>query len=489
MRGIVSAAGYVPWHRLDRAAIGDLFGTAPGRGTRSVASYDEDTTTMAVEASRFAIRSLAGDPEPKSVLFATAEPAYQEKTNATALHAALRLDSSVPADDLCGNVRGGAGALGLALRGSEPLVLVAAAGIRTGLPTGPDEDRGGDGAAALLIGSATGSGTHPDAGPDGPSPLLAEWLGGASRTEEFLDRWRSPGSPHTKQWEDRFGESVYVPLGEEAWNAALKEANGGTGLDPSGIDTVVVAGPHTRACASLRRRLGVEQDAFADDLSGSVGNTGAAHPLLLLTRALEHASPRQIIALVTLADGADVQLFRTTDAIAMHEPFRSVDTQIEAGATGLPYGKFLAWRGMLELEPPRRPEPSRPAAPPSRRNRQWKFAFTGSRDRSSGALHLPPQRVSWDGGALDEMEPAPMADSTGTVVTFTVDRLAYSPSPPVVFAVVDFDTGGRLPCELTDVDPGTVSIGERVEMTFRRLHTADGIHNYFWKARPIRDGR
>ena len=25
-----------------------------------------------------------------------------------------------------------------------------------------------------------------------------------------------------------------------------------------------------------------------------------------------------------------------------------------------------------------------------------------------------------------------------------------------------------------------------VEMTFRRLNTADGIANYFWKARPVR---
>jgi hydroxymethylglutaryl-CoA synthase len=25
----------------------------------------------------------------------------------------------------------------------------------------------------------------------------------------------------------------------------------------------------------------------------------------------------------------------------------------------------------------------------------------------------------------------------------------------------------------------------RVEMTFRRLFTADGIANYFWKARPV----
>ena len=79
-----------------------------------------------------------------------------------------------------------------------------------------------------------------------------------------------------------------------------------------------------------------------------------------------------------------------------------------------------------------------------------------------------------------------MADVLGTVATFTVDRLSYSPSPPVVFAVVDFDGGGRLPLELTDIDASDVHIGDRVEMTFRKLFTADGINNYFWKARPVR---
>jgi uncharacterized OB-fold protein len=58
----------------------------------------------------------------------------------------------------------------------------------------------------------------------------------------------------------------------------------------------------------------------------------------------------------------------------------------------------------------------------------------------------------------------------------------------MVFAVVDFDGGGRLPVELTDVDAAAVQVGDRVEMTFRRLSTADGIHNYFWKARPCRGG-
>ena len=79
-----------------------------------------------------------------------------------------------------------------------------------------------------------------------------------------------------------------------------------------------------------------------------------------------------------------------------------------------------------------------------------------------------------------------MADAVGEIVTVTVDRLAYSPSPPVVFAVVDFEGGGRMPVELADVDPDAVAIGDQVEMTFRRLNSADGIHNYFWKARPVR---
>ena len=49
------------------------------------------------------------------------------------------------------------------------------------------------------------------------------------------------------------------------------------------------------------------------------------------------------------------------------------------------------------------------------------------------------------------------------------------------------DGGGRLPVELCDLDADEVRIGAKVEMTFRRLSTADGIPNYFWKARLVRE--
>jgi hydroxymethylglutaryl-CoA synthase len=468
MRGIIGAAGYVPYWRLDRSGIAAVFGAGGGRGTRSVASYDEDTTSMGVEAARLALRS-SGSARPGALWFATAAPAYLDKTNATAIHAALRLDADTPALDFGGAIRSGVGALAAALR-SDGAVLVVTADQRDGLPTSGDEAAGGDGAAAVLVGS------------DADGPVVSELLGAGSATEEFIDRWRTPGERRSKVWEERFGETKYVPLGEQAWNAALKAAE----VTPAQVDRLIVAGSHARAIRALTNRLGVAKEARADDLGASVGYTGTAQPAQLLAAALEQAAPGEVVALVSLADGVDVLVFRTTDALASYAPARTVAAQVTNGAD-LPYGKFLSWRGTVTLEPPRRPEPDRISAAVAGRTEKWKYAFVGSRDRSSEALHLPPARVSREGGALDDMDPAPMSDVPGTIATFTVDRIAYSPSPPIVFAVVDFDGGGRLPIELTDVSADDVRMGDRVEMTFRRLFTADGIHNYFWKARPIRE--
>ena len=104
MRGIISSAAYVPYRRLARTSISAFLGAGGGKGSRSVASHDEDTTTMGVEAARIALRS-APAAAPGAVWFATATPAYLDKTNATAVHAALRLPSDVAALDFGGAIR------------------------------------------------------------------------------------------------------------------------------------------------------------------------------------------------------------------------------------------------------------------------------------------------------------------------------------------------------------------------------------------------
>jgi 3-hydroxy-3-methylglutaryl CoA synthase/uncharacterized OB-fold protein len=459
MRGLISVAGYVPHHRLQRADIRGVLGKGGGKGTRSVASYDEDTTTMGVEAARLALKG-APDASVDRLWFATSAPAYLDKTNATAVHAALRLDSSALAMDTGGAIRSGIGALRSALE-SDGTTLVVSADLRSGRPSSAEEASGGDAGAAAVVGEAD---------------LVAEYLGGASVTDEFVERWRSPGDRHTRNWEDRFGEAVYPDLGRQAWEAALKAAS----LETGAVATVAIHSQNARAAGRMAKSLGGV--AVLDDLGATVGNTATAHAGLLLASLLEQAEPGQVVALVSLVDGADVLLFRATERAS--EAVRSVAQQV-AGAADLPYATFLAWRGELELEPPNRPEPGRPSSSVAHRTEDWKYGFVGSRDRESGALHLPPARVSFTNAHQDDMDPAPMADVEATVATFTVDRMAYSPSPPIIFAILDFDGGGRLPCELTDCTEADVHIGDRTEMTFRVLGTQDGIHNYFWKARLL----
>ncbi len=469
-RGIIGYGTYVPYYRLQRSAITDALGTGGGRGTRAVASFDEDATSMAVEAARRAVRNLEANGSPfalDALYFATATPPYLDKTNANVIHAALDLPSAVFAADMVGSSRSLGGALRAAMGSPHP-TMVASADLRSGRPGSTDEASTGDAGVALIFGNET------------DAPVLAEPIASASATAEFLDRWRLPAWNYSRQWEERFGEHAYLPLVTEAVDAALKQAE----LEPSDLDLVLVTGLHARAVRGAVAAAGLGAVTVGDDLVAVLGNTGTPHLGVVLASALDRAEPNQTIMTIHLADGADVGVFRTTDALANYTNGSPVATQLGSGTDGLDYNTFLTWRGFLDREPPRRPDPVAPAAPPSLRSQRWKYGFVGSRDESSGAIHLPPQRVSVKGGAVDEMEPVPMADVPATVVTFTIDRLAYSLSPPVVAVVIDFDGGGRFQCQLTDVNPDDVSIGDRVTMTFRKLSTAEGVHNYFWKARP-----
>jgi 3-hydroxy-3-methylglutaryl CoA synthase/uncharacterized OB-fold protein len=455
VHGITAYGAYLPRHRLKREAIRETLGQGGGRGTRAVAGYDEDTTSMAVEAARRA--RWNGAFAPASVHFATTAPAYADKTNATAIHAALELPGEVFATDHAGSIRSAVGAMRAAAADGGLAVL---SDIRLGLPGSADEAGGGDGAAAFLFG----------VGED----VIAELLSQTSATAEFLDRWRKPGETASSTWEERFGLGQYLPLIETAAGSALAQAG-----DPT-PDHVVVASPHARAARTAAKQFG---DAAADPLESVTGNLGAAQAGVRLADVLDRASPGQIILVISAADGADAMVLRVTDAIGGRPDAASARKQLER-AHEVDYATFLTWRGGLRREPPRRPDPLRPDAPPAARATDWKYAFVGSRCSDCDRVHVPPQRVCAGCGATDRMDAEPMSDKLGTVATFTVDRLAFSLSPPVITAAVDFDGGGRFSCELTDCTGDEVAVGTRVELTFRRMHTAQGVHNYFWKARP-----
>lgn len=442
--GLLGYGSYLPQRRLVGTDIGLR------KGDRVVASYDEDSTTMAVAA---AARALRPEDHPEALFLATSTPAYADKTNAAAVHAALGLPADTFAADLCGTARSAVAGLVSAMRGGG---LVVAADIRVGKPGSADEKTGGDGAAALYFGAGDS---------------LADALAVRSETAEFLDRWRDPAEPTGQLWEERFGAERYTRLIRETARRTLDAA----GLaDP---DHVVLACPNT---AVLKRAATLVKGQKSVTTS-PVGHSGAADPLIALAGALDVADPGDTILVLSAVDGCDGILLRTNAALADRR--QQVPLPVQRSG-GLPVDRltYLAWRGLIELESPRRPEPERAAAPPAARSERWKFGFNGSRCTECGFTHLPPLRVCRSCRAVDTMETVSLSQLSGSVVTFTVDRLAFSPSPPMVQAVIDIDGGGRCTLEVADARIDELAVGSRVRFAFRRLFTAGGVHDYFWKA-------
>ncbi|MFC5750970.1 hydroxymethylglutaryl-CoA synthase [Actinomadura rugatobispora] len=454
MVGIASYGVYVPFHRLDRAEIGRSLGARGGRGSRSVASYDEDTTTMAVAAARAALR----DAGPcGSLWFATTRPAYLEKSNATTVAAAGGLPEAVAAFDVAGALRGSAGALRAALAQGDGVAVMS--DLRFGLPGSADESGGADGAAAFVIGADP----------------VAELLGTASVSSEFTDRWREPGEARTRTWEERFGVEEYVPLAERAVEQVLE----GAGLKLGDVDHVVLSCAHERALRTVGARLTEAQAAGAARFD--LGHAGAADLGLRLAAALDAAEPGHLVLAVGVTEGADAFLFRVTER---HRSGRRATSG--TAATGpVSYSDYLTWRGLLPREPARRPDAKPPVPPASRRTAGWKFGFVAAQCGTCGYRNLPPRRVCLRCSAVDGFAPVSMVEVPATIATFTDDWLSESPRLPARVVAVDFAGGGRFEFEMTDAEGREIAIGDRVQPAFRLAGVAgNGIRNYIWKVRP-----
>jgi hydroxymethylglutaryl-CoA synthase len=456
--GIVGYHAYLPGYRLQRSEIAAAVG-ASARGERCVAGHDEDSTTLGVAAALPAVRGR--ETAVGSVWFATTDPVYADKTNATTLHAALDLQPDIIAADLGASLRSGIVALVVAARDGGLAVL---ADRRGGPAGGADERDGADAAAAFLFGE---------------EDPLAGVICTASVTAEFIDRWRAPGAPDGATWEERFGEQRYTELADQLL-ASLSKA----GAELGDVQRFAVAGANARAVRSVasivRQATGATLEGA--DLADVIGNAGAAQAGLALAELLDVARPGETLLLISLADGADGLILRATEAITARrgEPMRA---QLDRGVT-MGYPQYLVWRERLAAERPRRPDPDRPSAPFAWRNRRYKLSMAGGRCLACGAVQFPLPRVCYQCHAADDFEPVPASGQTGRIVTFTVDRLAFSPSPPLVSAIVAFSRGGRLQCELTDVR-APIRVGDEVIPTFRRGATVGGISNYIWKARPV----
>ena len=437
-----------------------------------MANFDEDSVSMAVAA---AIDCLNGREreEIDGLLFATTTPPYAEKQCASIIATALDLRRDIFTADITDVLRAGTTALKSALdsvaAGSAKNVLMVASDNRQGPPKSEAERNSGDGAVAFIISK---------------DAVIAEQAGSYTITENMMDTWRSAGDQFVRSWEDRFAieEGLERIIGEAISGFMEKE-----GVSVKDVTKLALYSPDARRHGQLARHLGFQPEQVQDPLFGRMGNTGAAFPLMLLAGALEDGSPDQLLLTVAYGDGSDVLGFRTTSKIGERGQGLGVSGFLDSGQVLDSYETYAKWRNVwLTDSSSRRPDPQSPSVTALWRESDQNIKFHGGVCNQCGYVQYPPQRVCVECQSRDDSTPIRLSDKLGTVFTYSLDYLAGTVDTPLAVVVVDYEPGGRVLCMMTDREVGEVQIGMPVQMSFRKLRVVNGIHNYYWKAVPLR---
>ena len=484
MIGITAYGGYVPRLRMSRQAVAQAnawyapqFGSR--KGTRALANWDEDSITLAVAAARDCLGPTEDRRHVRALWLASNTLPFAERLNAGVVAGALTLDDGIEAVDMGGSQRAALAALAQALasvRSGGGDALVLASDNRRTRAGSAQELEYGDAAAGVLIGR---------------DKVLAEYLGSGTVTADFVDHFRATGEDIDYHWEERWvRDEGITKLAPRAVNAALEQA----GVPAAEIDHFIFPTTFAKMGLQLAKVCGIRSDAVADTLAEAVGDSGVPLGLLMLAHVLERAKPGQTLVLAQFGSGAQALVFRVTDAIASFRPARGVTAWLARGVEERHYTKFLSFKGQLALERGMRGEQDKKTALSTAwRHHEALLGLVAGRCEVTGSVHFPPSRLSYDQGKplQDTQKPYKLADRPAHILSWSAEYLSWHPAPPHHYGQIDFEGGGRILMDFTDLDVGEVDSGTPMEMVFRIKDTDErrGFARYFWKATPARAGQ
>ena len=288
MLGITGFGAYIPQLRLSRSAIVNANVWANpsiaqlSNGERSMANWDEDSITMAVEAARNCLHNIDRD-NVKKVSFASTTFPFVDRLNSGVVSTALNLPNDTHSADLTGSLKAGTSSLisavDSAMKNSEDLHLCIAAEKRLARAGSLQELSFGDGAAALTLGNSS------------KNVILAELIGHYSITDDFVDHYRAEGSKFNYYWEERWiKEEGYLKLIPESINRLLENCN----IKGNQIDHLIVPLSSRGVPQRIANATDISPEIISDNLSNNCGDTGTAHPLIMLASELENAKPGKL---------------------------------------------------------------------------------------------------------------------------------------------------------------------------------------------------
>ena len=467
MVGITHFGAYVPLYRL-----GDGTEAWEGRGERAIASFDEDSITMAVAAGL----NCLGDVNPSEIdalYFASTTSPFKEKQAATLVAKALDLNENIFTADFGGSLRAGTTALRAAVdavkAGSAKSVLVIAAEQRIPQPRSESDGLFGDGAAAYVIGQ------------EGVVAAMEDFF---SCSHEIYDVWRSDSDVFPRSAENRFVfDEGYLKIMKAAAANMMDKMK----LTSQDFAKLVCYAPNPRRHTQIGRSLGFDDKTqLSASFFGRLGDTGCAFVPMMLVEALEGASAGEMILMISYGEGADASVIRTSEGIGKVAGRRGMSTYLDSKKILPSYITYLRWRELVDIaHAARRPPRKIPGVHTLHREAPRNISLYGTKCLNCGTIQYPDERVCTECQAKDRMEPFKMS-RRATLFTYAMDYLGPTPDPPMVVTVVDFDGGGRGMFIITDKDIAEWRIGMPLEMSFRKLYATAGINNYFWCATPLR---
>ncbi len=308
MTGIVSYGAYVPKKRIKAEEIarvwkkdGKKISSSLGIYEKAVASADEDTATISIEASRLAI-SLAGiNSEEIDAIFVGSEShPYAVKPTASIVGEAINVGNDYMCADLEFACKAGTAGL-------QIVYAMAKAGmIRYGLAIGADTAQGrpgdaleftaGSGGAAFIVGSKE-------------NEIIAEINETYSFTTDTPDFWRRQHSEFPRHAGRFTGEPAYFKHVISATKKIMEK----TKHQPKDFAHVIFHQPNGKFPQRAAKILGFKEEQIKQGLlTPYIGNTYSGASMIGLASVLDIAKSGEKILVTSYGSGSGSDAFIMT---------------------------------------------------------------------------------------------------------------------------------------------------------------------------------
>lgn len=306
MAGIVGYGVYVPSYRIKVEEIARVWGDDPqaiSRGLvvqeKSVPASDEDTATISVEASRYALERAVIDSKKIGAVYVGSEShPYAVKPTATILAEAVDAAPHLTAADMEFACKAGTAGM------QACMGLVDSNIVEYGLAVGADTAQGAPGDALEYTASAGGA-----AYIIGKKDTIADIDFTCSYTTDTPDFYRREGMPYPRHG----GRFTGVPAYFKHVIAASNEMFDKMGTDASSYDYAVFHQPNGKFYLKAAKKLGFKKEQVQHGLlTPVIGNTYSGATPLGLAAILDVAQAGDKILAVSYGSGAGSDAFSIT---------------------------------------------------------------------------------------------------------------------------------------------------------------------------------